>query len=396
MNPPDRRPSSNPAVADPAVAADVSRRTCPGCPSESNARTNVRGCSHSGFAGRTLVWLLLLVIACGSSVAADSAAPAPVYLRRTADTNGVIALQVAARELVPAGRRRPPVWLVGVIHLGTADYYAQLQEFLDQRSLVLFEGIGADQGDFKLQDDEFSLQDQLASALGLAFQLDAINYQRPTFRNSDLGYEELVRLFGGEPGGGVPEEAAGVSQTAAGGAEFNVLMQMMRGEGFFGGIARFGVSALASSPRLQATMKVMLIEMMGGLPANLAEIAGMPDGMKQLMDNLIKARNDVVVRDLRRELRQRRRPQTIAIFYGAGHMADLEERLCRELRLHPGQEQWFTALSINPTAEGLSSFEVGMARSMSRLQLRTLGEQSAGKDREKEPEGAAAHGHAAE
>lgn len=321
-------------------------------------------------------WLVVLMAACWSSVAGDLPSTASTYLRRSADTNGLLSLQVAARELVPVRKNRPPVWLVGVIHLGTADYYAELQTFLDRQSLVLFEGIGADEGNFGLQEEEFSLQDRMAAALGLVFQLKAIDYGRSTFQNSDLDFEGLARLFGEQS----PAEDAEGGAAAPGGAEFNVLIQIMQGEGLFGGLARLGVSALASSPRLQATMKVMLIEMMGGLPANLAEIAGMPEGMKQLMEALIKARNDVVVRDVRRELRKRRRPETIAVFYGAGHMADLEERLCRELKLSPGEERWFTALSINPSAAGLSSFEVGVARSMSRLQLHALGAESAEKD----------------
>ncbi|MCB1125707.1 MAG: hypothetical protein KDM81_04370 [Verrucomicrobiae bacterium] len=373
-------------VLPPAVAADVSRRMIPGGSGAMDRRTG------SGLLARALLAWLLFLPGWASAAAADAGTNAPVYLRRTADANGVIALQVAARELIPERKNRPPVWLVGVIHLGTAGYYTELQEFLDARSLVLFEGIGAENGDFELQEDEFSLQDQMASALGLVFQLEAIDYRRPGFRNSDLSFDELARLFGG----GGADGTAGTAPSAPGGAEFNVLIQMMRGEGFFGGLARMGVSALASSPRLQATMKVMLIEMMGGLPPNLAEIAGMPDGMKELMDKLIKARNDVVVRDVRRELRKRRRPDTIAVFYGAGHMADLEQRLCRELKLHPGEERWFTALSINPAAAGLSSFEVGMARSMSRLQLRALGETSSGKEHPTEAEAATPAGPSAE
>lgn len=387
MNTLDRR-----LAITPAVAADVSRHTLPGRAGESNARTDVRGYPWRGFPGRALLGLLLLIVGSPWAIAAEASSAEPVYLRRSADTNGLLSLEVAARELVPARKNRPPVWLVGVIHLGSADYYAGLQAFLDRQSLVLFEGIGADEGNFELQDDEFSLQDRMASALGLVFQLEAINYDRPTFQNSDLGFEELARLFGGEPA----SEGGGSGTASPGGAEFNMLMQMMRGQGLFGGIARLGVSALAASPRLQATTKVMLIEMMGALPANLAEIAGMPEGMKQLMDKLIKARNDVVVRDVRRELRKRRRPGSIAVFYGAGHMADLEGRLCRELNLRPGDEQWFTALSINPTAEGLSSFEVGVARSMTRLQLRALGDKSSGKHDEAEPEGAAAAGPVAD
>jgi hypothetical protein len=368
-------------------------------PTGAGAMNPLAGLPHhpaGSWLARALLWLVLVLVGRPCGIAADPATADPVYLRRAANTDGVLALEVGARELVSVSQGRPSVWLVGVIHLGTADYYAALQDFLDARSLVLYEGIGAEQGNFELQDGEFSLQDRMASALGLVFQLGAIHYDRPNFRNSDLGFEELAGLFGREPDDGRAAGSDGTGEAAVGDAEFNMLMQIMQGEGFFGGIARMGVSALASSPRLQATMKVMLIEMMSGLPANLAEIAGMPDGMKQLMDKLITARNDVVLRDLRRELAKRGRSESIAVFYGAGHMADLEERLCRELKLRPGAERWFTALSIDPSAAGLSGFEVGVARSMARLQLRTLGAETAGagvdtKSESPEPSGDSAH-----
>ncbi|RME96138.1 MAG: hypothetical protein D6766_01445 [Verrucomicrobia bacterium] len=310
--------------------------------------------------------------------------PPPVYYRSVTDTNGVLRLEVAARELRAPGRRSARVWLVGVIHLGEPTYYRRLQRFLDRQTVVLFEGVGAQDGHFELQDNEFSLQQRLAQALGLVFQLDAIDYQRPHFKNSDVTYRELAALFGGRPAGGpgapttAPASGGGTNAPAEGQAEFNALVQMMEGRGLFGGLARLGVKALESSARLRATTKLMMIEMFGSLPPNLADTAGMPAGMRRLMEKLIAARNDVVVRDLRRELRRHRHPDTIAVFYGAGHMADLEMKLRRELGLKPGRERWFTAMRLDPKAAGLTPFEVGMARAMAQLQLRSLGAEPPG------------------
>ena len=86
----------------------------------------------------------------------------------------------------------PVIWLVGVAHLGTPEYYGGLQKRLDAQTSVLFEGVGADQltKGAKLDTDS-GLQSQLARALGLVFQLDAIDYQRPNFHNSDLSPERL-------------------------------------------------------------------------------------------------------------------------------------------------------------------------------------------------------------
>lgn len=336
--------------------------------------------AHRHRPGRGMfAWLVVTLTAFYASLpstAAEQAAPA-VYYRSLTDTNGVLRLEVAARELRAPGRRSARVWLVGVIHLGEPDYYQRLQRFLDRQTVVLYEGVGAQDGRFELQDQEFSLQQRLAQALGLVFQLDAIDYQRPQFKNSDLTYGELAALFRGSPAVGAGSVArpsgSGPGRPAEGQTEFNALVQMMEGRGLFGGLARLGVKALETSARLRATTKLMMIEMFGSLPPNLADTAGMPEGMRHLMEKLIAARNDVVVRDLRRELRGHRHPDTIAVFYGAGHMADLELKLRRELGLRPRRVRWFTAMRLDPRAVGLTPLEVGMARAMARLQLRSLG-----------------------
>lgn len=344
------------------------------------------------------------------SRAAEAALPR--YFRSVTSSNGTLSLEVAIRELLPPAKQKqwPRLWLVGVIHLGETNYYAALQRFLDRQDVVLFEGIGAKDGHFDLQTNEFSLQDRIAAALGLAFQLKAIDYQRPNFKNSDLDYAALAALFeGGDAAGAVnatppavpvtdgkrkqdaggkatpaaetgtaedtPAEAVpgdAASEAPSGDAEFNALVQIMEGRGLLGGLARMGVAALAASPRLQATTRIALIEMLGNLPTNLADIGGLPEGMQKLMAGLIEARNQVVLRDVRREIRRRPRPKSIAIFYGAGHMADLEARLRDALGYRPGRVRWLAAVSINPAAAGLSAFEVGLARGMARMQLDAL------------------------
>lgn len=315
---------------------------------------------------RWLGWLSLWLLA---AVAAGEATPAP-YLRSVTRDDGTLALEVAARELTPSRRRMPRIWLVGVIHLGEERYYRELQQLLDAQTVVLFEGIGATDGNFALQAGDFSLQDAMAEALGLKFQLETIDYRRPNFRNSDLDYAGLARLFGGEPGGS--EGGTERPTLGSGGTEFNLLVQIMEGKGVFGSLARLGVAAVGSSPRLQAATRLMLIEMLGNLPANLSDVAGMPPGMQRLMEALIENRNEVVLRDLRREIGRRPRPDSIAVFYGAGHMGHLETRLCEALHYRPGQDRWFTALSVDPKQSGLSRLELAMTRSMVRMQLRSL------------------------
>lgn len=323
-------------------------------------------------------------------VAGLAAAPAPAapprgveevqpYLRRT-QTHGVVALEVALRRLAPVQGAGADLWLVAVTHLGSSNYYATLQRFLDAQPLVLYEAIRHGTDAPTGPPEGYSLQADLARALGLTFQLTAIRYDRPHFRNSDLSLAQLTRLF---ESAAVPEAvspAAGTQPAGppAGAVEFGALVQIMNGEGLLGGLARLGVSLLAASPRLQAASKLALIETLGGLPNDLSQIEGLPPGLQRLMRILIEERNETVVRDARAALVGPPPPASVAIFYGAGHMADLEYRLCRELNYQPVEDRWLVAFDVDPRAAGLSPWELELTTRLVRAQMRALQRPSSG------------------
>ena len=295
-------------------------------------------------------------------------APPGRYLRTATSTNGSVALEVALRSFVPRNGRGPIVWLVGVTHLGTTNYYAELQRFLDAQPLVLFEGVGATNKQFKMRSDRgFSVQDEMARVLGLEFQLNAIDYSREHFHNADLSLPQLARIFEQATNG-----SAGGESAASGQAEFNQLVQVMEGSGLFGGLARLSLSLVGASPRLQAATKVALIETLGALPEDLSRVPGMTPGLKHLLAVLIEERNRAVVASLRSALRARPRPASVAVFYGAGHMTDLERRMRATLHYRPAEERWLTAFAVNPRAAGLSEWELELTRNLVRRELEAL------------------------
>ena len=158
--------------------------------------------------------LLVLLAGCAVAPPPPPAAPPRPILRVQESTNGTIALQVAVRDLVPVRRADPVIRLVGVTHLGTAEYYAGLQTLLEREPLVLFEGVGATNKEFvSTREQAYSLQPALAKALGLRFQLQAIDYRGSNFVNSDLSLEELGRVMAGDeaPGKSVESEEGTVA-----------------------------------------------------------------------------------------------------------------------------------------------------------------------------------------
>jgi hypothetical protein len=343
-------------------------------------------------------WRLLAACQClAAAVVQLSAAPEPAlsaaptnsYMRVAQPDTNTVQLQIAIRKLVPAKPGAPVISLVGVSHLGETNYYQALQRRLDAQALVLFEGVRRPDAlnderepknasaPRKMEVDETSIQFTMAQSLGLAFQLNIIDYDRPHFRNSDMSLDQIGRVLSGgraaRPANpSTPSLAAPSAQTNQASAEFQILMQVMDGTSAIGRIAGAIVRFLGSSPRLQATTKLMLIELLGNLQGDMTEMGALPPDLKRLLSVLLHARNGVVVHDLKAELQEPSPPATIAVFYGAAHMHDLEKRICEELGYHAAGDEWLPAITVNLPASGLNSADLNAVRSLVKWQMQLL------------------------
>ena len=294
------------------------------------------------------------------------------YLRIAHPTTNLSELQVAVRQFVPHTQSQPVVWLVGVSHVGESNYYARLQKLLNAQELVLFEGVtdrasrAAGRKNFEKSDEDLgSLQNTMAESLGLAFQLDAIDYERPHFRNSDLTIEQIAQLIAkeGPPGGSRQSKTA---------KEFQNLLEMMQGDSLVATLVGAAMKLIGSSPKVQAMMKLMMIEVLGRFEGDMSQFQGLPPEWQRLIQILIHARNEAVLKDLQTELRKRTPPKSIAVFYGAAHMEDMERRLRRDLGYLPGREEWFSAFSVDLAKNQITGDEVKFIQSFVDWQMEML------------------------
>jgi hypothetical protein len=306
-----------------------------------------------------------------------SPTPTNSYMRVVSPDTNSIELQIAVRQLLPARKGAPKLSLVGVSHLGETNYYQSIQKLLDAHDLVLFEGVrspGEEDGGQQrkmAEVDEASLQFTMARSLGLAFQLSVINYEQAHFRNSDLSLDQIGQLLTRRPRPGAAEGKAEPPERAAS-PELHMLVQVMDGSSFLGMVANGIVRMLGSSPRLQSTTKLMLIELLGNLQGDLTEMGALPPDMKRFLSVLLHARNAVVVNDVRLELDRPKPARNIAVFYGAAHMHDLEKRLCQELGYRPGEDQWLPAIRVNLPDAGLTAADLAMVRGLVQWQMKLL------------------------
>jgi hypothetical protein len=323
-----------------------------------------------------------------SSPTASTRAPED-YMRVARPDTNTIQLQIALRQFKPAQGSGPALWLAAVSHIGETNYYDHLQTFLNAQPLVLFEGVGYDEakGQFGKRRDRArpgateeeetpaasetsSLQSTLAQSLGLAFQLDAIDYDRPNFRNSDMSISQLQTFLTKRL-----QDQDDDDKDSGGGAnaEFLALLQAMDGSSWLGAVMHMGVKLLGSSPKLQAMSRLMMIEVLGELKGDLSQVQGLPPSMQKLIRVLIQTRNDVVIRDLKAALSRKKPPASIAVFYGAAHMNDMEKRLLKELDYQRAGEKWMPAITVRPAKAGLTASEIEMIRGLIRWQMKALG-----------------------
>jgi len=328
----------------------------------------------------------LLALAPALLAEAPKTAPQFTFIRGQETPAKLSSLQTLSAEYKPASGNGPSIWLIGVAHLGTSEYYTAIQKRLDAQSRVLYEGVGAD----KLQqgaqlESTGGIQGQLAKSLGLVFQLDAIDYKRPHFVNSDLTVEGLqdaitdrVEKRPAAKPNADEKSATNGSEPSANGANlpakvdndtFNQLMDAIHGEGQMAESLGSMIGLMGSTPEMRETTKLMLIEALGqaGELIDMAKAAS-PD-IKDLFEVLITERNEEVIRQLQANLPKLKNGQSIAVFYGAAHMDEIAKRLTTQLNYQPAAQEWDTAFSADGAKSIMPAAQIKMMMQMVRMQL---------------------------
>jgi hypothetical protein len=288
------------------------------------------------------------------------------FVRAIERADKTTACETLSAKYLPSNGRGPAVWLIGVAHIGTPEYYAAIQQQLDRHSVVLYEGIGLDESKKAgpgAATNPAGLQSGLAKALGLVFQLDAIDYRRPHFLNSDIKADKIA---------GQVEERAKKEPAAKDGNLMVPLMDMLQGSGAIGEMMNQVVSVLGQTPAMREMTKAILVEALGRAHELIGLARNISPEMKNLFDVILTERNAVVIADLRTQIAKRGPTESIAIFYGAAHMDEIARRLRDELRYIPAQEEWLAAFTSDPAKSGMDPVQLRFMIEMAKMQLKAL------------------------
>jgi len=202
------------------------------------------------------------------------------------------------------------------------------------------------------------IQVQLASALGLTFQLEEMSEDGENWRNADMSTSEIER------------------RVAALGGDASALFDQLGGTGLPSQLLGMVLRVLEMFPAAQARAKMMLMDMLA--QSEILEI-GMPgpDG-QALMQVIIDERNQVIIDRLAEALPEAAKNdwQTIGIIYGAGHMPDLLDRLEDQVGYEMVSGDWNTAISLDLNAAGISMRERAMYKRQIEMQIQTMKRQA--------------------
>ncbi|TWU44112.1 hypothetical protein Q31b_16470 [Novipirellula aureliae] len=214
--------------------------------------------------------------------------------------------------------------LVGVVHIGQAEYYQELKKRLATYDTVLYELVAPDGTRIRPEDLEkrrsilASMQSGMKDMLNLEYQLEKIDYMATNFRHADMSPEEFAKDFNRRGDSiwkmGARMMGAGMATNAANGGEAGLLL------------------ALFSDDRARRMKQVMARQMVDIDTVT----AGMSDENGE--DTLIQGRNAKAFGILRDELEQGKK--RVAVFYGAGHLLDMAKRLEKNFEMTYVKTEW--------------------------------------------------------
>ncbi len=223
--------------------------------------------------------------------------------------------------------------LIGAIHVGEKTYYDGLNEKFTEYDALLFELVAPE--DIKIPEGTKlesrsgvgALQTTLQSFLGLEYQLECVDYSKANFVHADMSPEQFAQ-----------------SMKDRGESFFQMILRMMgqgmamQGRNGTGGASDAEI-LFAIIRRDRATLKRVLAEQMSGMDDALGALAG-PDGSS----TIIHERNKKALEVLRRELNDGK--MRLGIFYGAGHLADMQERLLKDFKATKVSSEWVLAWDL--------------------------------------------------
>ncbi len=263
-------------------------------------------------------------------------APSDKFIRILRNDEGrPLALQTPVVHFVPEDADAKPVVvdLVGAVHVGERSYYDALNDLFEQYDVVLYElvapeGTRIPKGGRSSNHPVALLQTGMKDILGLEHQMQCVDYTKDNFVHADMSPDEMAKSMND------------------------------RGESWLSTFFRMMGAGIAQQSRMQAEGKSMEVDLLAAILSDDRESALKRIMAEQFEDvemmmaaldgpqgsTLITERNRVALEELREQIDD---GQTkIAVFYGAGHLNDMQKRLIDDFGLKRTGTDWISAWNL--------------------------------------------------
>ncbi len=252
------------------------------------------------------------------------------------DRSVALETSIVRYEKTTENNTRITVDLIGAVHIGESEYYRQLNKQFENYESLLYELVAPEgtvipKGGRAPDESEVptnpvaALQMGMKSVLELDFQLELIDYTKKNFIHADMSPEEYGESMKENDESIAGYALKGIGQGMAlqaagkGGGELGMLMALFSKD---------------KAVRMRRSMAKQMVDMGAGMI--------MFEGKNG--STIIDHRNAKCMSVLKEQIESGKR--NIAIFYGAGHLADMEQRLLNDFDMKRGGTRWLTAWKL--------------------------------------------------
>jgi hypothetical protein len=314
----------------------------------------------------SVLYLLVSIgIAFGQAATLDADAKAGVDSKRAASSVSAAASESAKNELgrdwvrVQHGRDGKPVGmqtaivryarkasasssappvvvdLIGAVHVGDVAYYRELNQEFKQYDALLYELVAAEgtvvergRGTSNAH-PVGALQNGIKTLLELDHQLEEIDYTRPNFVHADMSPDQFFQAMKDRNESFLQMYFRLLGNAMAHQSEFAAKGESLDFELF---------AALLASDRPRR-LKMALAKQLAEMESLMVSFGGEEGSV------IISERNKIALKVLKEQLAAGKRK--LGIFYGAGHLNDMDERLRKDFALEPVSIRWLTAWNLS-------------------------------------------------
>jgi hypothetical protein len=224
--------------------------------------------------------------------------------------------------------------LVGAVHIGDVAYYQKLNEQFKQYDALLYElvappGTVVERGRGTSNAHPIgALQNGIKSILALSHQLEEVDYRQPNFVHADMSPDQFLQAMKDRNESFLQMYFRLLGQAMAHQNELSAKGESLDFELF---------SALFASDRPRR-LKMALAKQLAEMESLMVSLGGEKGSV------IISERNKSALKVLRQQIDAGK--EKLGIFYGAGHLNDMDQRLRKDFQLEPVSISWLTAWNL--------------------------------------------------